>query len=165
MFSQTTIQFHNPSFEGIPKPGTRYIAGWTDCSSIEFEGESPVDLQPGFFKVDLDPFHGSTYLGMVTKAYGVYESACQEMKSILIADSLYQFSIYLTKSSTFVSPVPAEDPSYLPPIKPVYKSRKDQKIGRKRFHKSNSPITVGGVIPQIIIKVAFLEFGEALHYA
>ena len=144
MFAQTTIQFKNPSFEGNPIPSPK-ISGWSDCGSIEFRGVSPPDLQPGFFEVDMAPIDGSTYLGMVTRAYGSYESVCQRLDSVLIADSLYQFSIYMAKSDKYVSPVSVKDPLYRGSILPrdlKYTSLKDRRNSQRKNRKNDSS-TIG----------------------
>ena len=146
LFSQTTIQFINPSFEGIPKPSA-YIYSWSDCGSKEFEGDSPSDLQPGSFGVDMEPVEGSTYLGMVTRAYGSYESVCQELEADLIADSLYQFSIYLAKSGEYASPISPKDPLYIQREDPIPLSRKERKAARKKGIKHESSIV--GIVDSV----------------
>ena len=98
--AQIPLDFKNPSFEGRPTAGrdNTYLSGWMDCGSREFPEESSFDIQPGFFKVILQPKDGLTYAGLVTRANGSYESLCQELGEFLIKDSTYLFSIHLAKS-------------------------------------------------------------------
>lgn len=110
---QIPLYFDNPSFEGIPKAGGKnsYVVSWNDCGKYEFPSESAFDLQPGFFEVDIPPLDGNAYIGMVTRANGSYESFCQKLEYPLIKDSLYQFSVYLAKSPSYLSPIRVLTPS------------------------------------------------------
>lgn len=108
--AQLAVHFKNPSFEGMPGPSKRFISGWKDCGHNEFPAESAPDLQPGSFEVTLAPFDGNVYLGTATRANGSYESVCQKLDTILIQDSLYQFSIYLAKSNKHASAIIVTDP-------------------------------------------------------
>lgn len=111
LHAQLPVHFYNPSFEGVPLPSSRLIKDWTDCGSLEFYQESPPDLQPGSFGVTLFPLDGNSYLGMVTRSNGTYESVGQYLVAPLLKDSLYQFNIYLAKSEDYVSASPNQKPN------------------------------------------------------
>jgi len=86
LFSQSFI---NPSFEGMqgrditPEP-------WQNCDVT-----SSVDTQPGAFEITLPPSHLNTYIGMVCRDDGTYESITQTLSSPLVENACYEFSIDL----------------------------------------------------------------------
>lgn len=96
------IILSNPSFEGFPK--LSYTpTGWYDCG---FPGESQVDLHPvpaSEFKVDKTSYDGNTYLGMVVRANDTWEAVGQRLKKPLIGNNCYEFSMHLSRSSTYLS--------------------------------------------------------------
>lgn len=97
--AQDTIVLENPSFEGsarccIPPNG------WNACEEDEM---NTPDTQPGFFSVELWPFDGETYLGMVTRNDNSWESISQKLSIPFQKDTTYQFSIYLAKSTNLIS--------------------------------------------------------------
>jgi len=94
------IPLFNKSFESPPKPGDSPI-GWSDCGI--FPQESPIDVQPGFFGVTQAPYHGRSYLGMVTRATNTWEMVGQELYRVLEKGKCYEFTLYLAKSSTYIS--------------------------------------------------------------
>lgn len=94
------IHLTNPSFESFPIAGKAPYK-WTDCG---FDGESPADTHPGGnFDVIKHPAHGNTYLGIVTRANGTFESIGQELTSTLIEGQCYVFKISLCRSKLYVS--------------------------------------------------------------
>ncbi len=94
------IKLDNPSFEDYPQAGHQ-PAGWFDCG---FAGETPPDVNPtGQFKVSKDAYHGSTYLGMVTRDNNTWEAVGQRLKSPLLKGVTYTFSIYLARSEIYMS--------------------------------------------------------------
>jgi len=109
--AQIPIEFKNPSFEGKPTVGSvkvdTYLKEWIDCGHLEFPDESSFDIQPGFFEVEIKTLEGESFVGLVTRENGSYESLCQELDVYLIQDSIYQFSIYLAKSEEYKSITPA----------------------------------------------------------
>lgn len=114
--SQIPLEFLNPSFEGVPTSNIDTLAqkqlNWLDCSSIEFAHTPAYEVQPGYFDVELEAFHGDTYFSLVTRANGSYKGICQQLSDTLLRDSVYQFFIYLAKSSQFSSaPWIFDDPS------------------------------------------------------
>jgi len=99
----TVIELDNPGFEGTPKFSTNYISGWKDCGRYRFPKESPVDLQPGFFKVKMAPKEGDTYLGMVARDNDSWESVTQLLRTPLQPNQCYTFSLHLAASPTYQS--------------------------------------------------------------
>ncbi len=94
------IKLDNPSFEDYPQAGHQ-PAGWFDCG---FAGETPPDVNPtGQFKVSKNAYHGTTYLGMVTRDNNTWEAAGQRLKSPLLKGVTYTFSIYLARSEIYMS--------------------------------------------------------------
>ena len=94
------IKLDNPSFEDYPQAG-RQPAGWFDCG---FAGETPPDVNPtGQFKVSKNAYHGSTYLGMVTRDNNTWEGVGQRLKTPLMKGIVYTFSIYLARSEIYMS--------------------------------------------------------------
>jgi len=119
--SQDTTYLKNASFEGkaelavVPK----------DWIYQGFPGETPPDLLPyrgnyayvtmsddgkptvhsteWGFGVDLQPAHGDTFLGMVTRDNETWESLAQELSSPLTPDTCYQFRLQLASSADYHS--------------------------------------------------------------
>lgn len=139
--AQIPIEFYNPSFEGTPRKGrlkaNTYLSGWSDCAHNEFPEESSFDIQSGFFEVETAPVDGNTFVGLITRANGSYESICQELYELIVKDSTYQFSIYLAKSEEYESPTRAsfEEVKKQSAKKIDEKGRKRKK--RKKREKAN----------------------------
>jgi outer membrane protein OmpA-like peptidoglycan-associated protein len=102
-----TIRLTNPSFEDNPKRGGESItgiAGWFDCGKINFPLESPPDIHPnGFWENNLPASDKKTYLGMVVRDNGTYESVSQRLNSELIGGKCYKFSINLARAGRYIS--------------------------------------------------------------
>jgi hypothetical protein len=100
-----TIHIINGSFEGVPGC-CKSPTGWIVCG---FEDETPPDIQPllppekPLFGVTLKAVHGDTYIGMVIRQNGTYESIDQKLTKPLKADNCYYFSIYLSHSPIYNS--------------------------------------------------------------
>ncbi len=75
--AQLPINFKNPSFEGEPKTSVsdsiQMSMHWINCIDPENSFVSPYDIQPGSFKVILQPYDGESFIGMVTRVDGSYE--------------------------------------------------------------------------------------------
>jgi hypothetical protein len=98
--NKATIKFENPSFEDYPQAAHTPV-GWIDCG---FPDETPLDIQPnGTFKVTQPAFHGSTYIGLVTRDINTWEGFGQKLKKNLEKDECYGFSIYLMRSPFYES--------------------------------------------------------------
>jgi len=102
------ITLKNPSFEGLPHTGkqsyTNQISFWKDCGRELFVGESPPDLQPGFFQVSTKPQNGNSYIGLVVRDNDTWESVSQSLSAPLKGGNCYSFTLYLSKSRNYLSP-------------------------------------------------------------
>lgn len=103
------IKLSNPSFEDFARPahGPR---GWYDCGNINFPLETPPDVHPintgngkPVFGVVQLPDDGDSYLGMVIRETGSYESVAQRLESKLLIGNVYSFSLSLCTSETYTS--------------------------------------------------------------
>ncbi|MDX1913718.1 MAG: OmpA family protein [Saprospiraceae bacterium] len=95
------IQLANPSFEGVPGAGID-IPGWYNCGPGH---ETPPDLQPGFFNVKTMARHGNTYLGLVVRQTGTWESVGQRLSQPLDVNQCYEFSLDLRRDTSYESPL------------------------------------------------------------
>ncbi|MEM6724566.1 MAG: hypothetical protein AAF598_11040, partial [Bacteroidota bacterium] len=94
------ITLNNPSFEGQAGGGVT-PPGWLDCG---FPGETPPDTHPsGAFQVYKSAHDGYTYLGMVTRGNDTWEAVGQPLSSPLVEGRCYNFSLYISRSETYVS--------------------------------------------------------------
>ncbi len=94
------IFLNNPSFED--KPGHRKPPrGWFFCAP---QLESPPDVHPsGMFGVEEQPKDGRTYVGMVVRDVGTWESIGQRLETPLLAGRCYQFSVWLALPQRYLS--------------------------------------------------------------
>jgi hypothetical protein len=97
------IKLANPSFEDTAQAG-HTPKEWLDCG---FPSETPPDIHPGsgfnIFNVSQKPYHGNTYLGMVTRDNDTWEGVGQKLKSFLEKDVCYNLSVYLMRSPNYKS--------------------------------------------------------------
>ncbi|MEL6657996.1 MAG: hypothetical protein AAFP77_23190 [Bacteroidota bacterium] len=96
------IKFRNSSFEGSPGY-SRMPRKWVDCG---FQEESPPDLHPeprNIFNVDLGPYDGRTFLGLVTRDNNTWEAIGGLLNYQLEAGQCYRFQIALASAPEFVS--------------------------------------------------------------
>lgn len=93
------LPLDNPSFEDDTKCCT-VPTGWIDCGNI---GETPPDIQPGYFLVEQEAIDGDTYLGMVVRDNDTQESISQLLAQPLEKGKTYEFSIGLAKATKYVS--------------------------------------------------------------
>ena len=116
-FCQDTIFLKNPSFEDTPRVGVQGMPmskGWEDCGRDLFPGEAPPDILPtsdngwGVTKVASD---GKTYLAMVVRATGTWESVTQHVVGFLKGGKCYSFSAMLALSEVYESRTKATLPS------------------------------------------------------
>lgn len=107
--AQDAIFLSNPSFEDVPHRGVDHyqtIRGWYDCGQSNFPSESPPDIHPTkdtAWHVTRAAQDGNTYLGMVVRANDSWESVSQAVSGSMLAGNCYEFSIYLSRSSQYVS--------------------------------------------------------------
>jgi outer membrane protein OmpA-like peptidoglycan-associated protein len=94
------IYFNNPSFEDLPKPSQSPM-GWYDCGK---SGESPPDIQPGYFDVSKPASNGNSYIGLVVRDNDTWEAIGQRLSKPLEASQCYEFGIDLARSEIYLSP-------------------------------------------------------------
>lgn len=110
-----TIRLDNPSFEDEPS-AAHTPRQWFDCG---FQGETSPDTQPsGAFGVDKVAFNGYTYLGMVVRDNNTWEAVGQKLKTRLLKDTSYSFSITVCKASIYRSrsQLTSQEDNYSKPI-------------------------------------------------
>ncbi len=100
-FAQDTIQLKNPSFEAKEAIPATTPVDWLNLGPA---GETPPDIQPGWFAVDLAPQNGKTYLGLIVRENNTWELVGQRLSGFLRKDSVYTLSVYLARSQKFMSP-------------------------------------------------------------
>jgi hypothetical protein len=100
VFAQKTeILLANPSLEGDTMK-SQLPPKWNSCGALN---TSPPDTQPGSFGVTLLPKQGRSYLGMVVRDNGTYESIYQKLSKPLQKDSIYQLKVSLAHSEQYNS--------------------------------------------------------------
>ena len=95
MRKDSCTQKKNPSFEGQAADATMPRAWWA-CS----KGTTP-DILPGFWGVYNTPEDGQTYVGLITREDGSYESIGQRLEHKLQAHQCYTMSLSLSHSSIY----------------------------------------------------------------
>jgi hypothetical protein len=102
--SLLAIEMLNASFEHVSNNSRVSAATLPKCwEACNFEGETIPDIQPGNYGVNLKPFHGNNYVGLVGRDNGTFESITQKLPAKLKAGICYTMSLYLAKSSTYES--------------------------------------------------------------
>lgn len=97
---QDIIRLENPSLEDTPRC-CQAPKGW---KSLDFYGNTPPDIQPGGgFKVNTPPNDGKTYVAMVTRDDGTFETIYQKLSTPLQPNQCYVFSVFLAVSREYVS--------------------------------------------------------------
>ncbi len=94
------IHLSNSSFEGTPAAGST-PDGWTNCGD---RGESPTDIQPGFFGVSLPAAEGRTYLSMVVRETDKLEGLSQALPTPMKPRVEHSLWLSLAQSDSFSSP-------------------------------------------------------------
>jgi hypothetical protein len=98
--AQEVFDLKNPSFEENRPAAGVVPEGWLNMGE---PGESPPDIQPGLFEVNLKPQDGRVYLGLVVRDNNTWEGVGQRLDGFLKKDSAYSFSLYLARSNAFIS--------------------------------------------------------------
>jgi len=91
------IRLANPSFEGVPSDATM-PQQWSGCQ----RGSTP-DILPGFWGVYLEPYEGESYIGLITREDGSFESIGQKLSSPFKKDECYRFTVELAHSNTYAN--------------------------------------------------------------
>ena len=89
---QAQITVVNPSFEDEPSDATT-PQGWFPCEEL-----TTPDIFPGFWGVYNEPSHGYTYVGIITRENGTFESFGQRLSHTLKEKACYYASIDLAHS-------------------------------------------------------------------
>jgi len=91
------IRLSNASFEGEPSDATM-PQQWSACQ----RGSTP-DILPGFWGVYLDPYEGESYIGLITREDGSFESIGQKLSIPIRKDECYRFTAELAHSNTYAN--------------------------------------------------------------
>lgn len=94
-FSSAQIAFNNPSFEDEPADATVPM-GWFACE----RGTTP-DILPGPWGVEMDSEEGETFVGLITRSDGSYESIGQRLSVVLQKNNCYEFTLSLASCETY----------------------------------------------------------------
>ncbi len=88
-------RLNNSSMEGEPIDATM-PDGWHACQ----EGTTP-DIFPGPWGVDKDPYDGSSFIGLITRPNGSWESIGQRFSEALILKACYRMSMVCAHADTY----------------------------------------------------------------
>lgn len=89
------IYWQNPSFEGEPQDATIPI-GWLACESF-----TTPDILPGYWGVYQEATDGDTYVGLITRDNGTWESITQRLSRTIEKDECYTFNFDLARGATY----------------------------------------------------------------
>ena len=92
------VDFINASFEQLNSK--KEILEWSSCNINQ---ETPPVIQPGQFGCKLFAQQGRSYVGLVARDNGTYETIRQILTKPLKAGVCYRMSVFLAKSSTYES--------------------------------------------------------------
>ncbi|GLR20066.1 hypothetical protein [Portibacter lacus] len=92
---QGQITLNNPSFEDEPADATVPM-GWFPCAP-----QTTPDILPGFWGVYSEASDGDTYVGLITRFDGSYESIGQRFIERLDDETCYSFNIDLAQSLSY----------------------------------------------------------------
>ena len=143
------ISLKNASFEGEPQDATTPVS-WHPCAP-----DSTPDILPGVWGVHNEPSEGDTYVGLITRRNGTFESIGQRVSQPLRKGNCYTFTIDLAHSRTYAG--------YNQPLKlRVYagsrKCRKTQLIGETDFVKDEDFTTYTfEIVPEETLFYLILE--------
>lgn len=102
LWGQGIIKLRNPSFEFDPPGAGTTPQEWLNLGAKD---QTPPDIQPGYFGVSLPAKHGKVYLGLSVRANNTWEGVGQRLDGMLKRDSVYSFSLWLSRSNEFTSPL------------------------------------------------------------
>ena len=107
--AQDTIRIVNGSFEGTPHRGNVFdstkIEGWIDCGPYhKFHGQSPPDIHPGGFWGNHVPANdGKTYLGLITRQNGTFESVSQKLSKPMLPGKCYSITVQVARAEKIMN--------------------------------------------------------------
>ena len=93
--SMGQMRLNNSSFEGAPQDAT-VPTGWFPCE----RGSTP-DILPGPWNVFIEASEGETYMGLITREDGSWESVGQRLRTPLKNTKCYKFSLDLAHSRNY----------------------------------------------------------------
>lgn len=102
--AQDFIELRNPSFEEDEAGRSIVPSGWINLPAEE---TSTPDIQPGFWEVTLKPQSGHRYVGLVVRDDNTREGIGQKLEGKLELDSRYEFTVWLTRASSYKSRSPS----------------------------------------------------------
>ncbi len=97
LLSAQDIRLANASFEDEPADATM-PQQWNSCK----RGSTP-DIMPGYWGVYMEPTDGESYVGLITREDGSYESIGQKLDSPFLENECYKFTIDLARSNTYAN--------------------------------------------------------------
>ncbi len=89
------FSFDNPSFEGEPQDAI-VPAGWIGCEPF-----TTPDILPGYWGVYNEASDGETFVGIITRRDGSFESFGQRTKQVLKKGECYAFAVDVAHSKTY----------------------------------------------------------------
>lgn len=90
------ILLNNPSFEDRQADATMPM-GWFAC-----EEHTTPDILPGFWQVEQPASEGNTFVGLITRQDGTYESIGQRLPKKLLKDVCYEITLDYAHSEDYV---------------------------------------------------------------
>lgn len=104
--AQDFIELRNPSFEEDEAGKSIVPSGWINLPAEE---TSTPDIQPGFWEVTLKPQSGHRYVGLVVRDDNTREGIGQKLEGKLEQDARYEFTVWLTRASSYKSASPSSN--------------------------------------------------------
>jgi len=89
------IYWQNASFEGEPQDATVPI-GWLACEPF-----TTPDILPGFWGIYQEASEGATYVGLITRDNGTWESITQRLSRTINRGDCYTFTLDLAHGVTY----------------------------------------------------------------
>lgn len=89
------IHLNNPSFEDTPSDATTPM-GWFECQEY-----TTPDIMPGYWGVYNEAAEGETFVGMITRDNGTYESIGQRTSKTMKQGICHTFRIDLSHSKSY----------------------------------------------------------------
>jgi len=147
MFGQITL--NNPSFEDEPADATVPM-GWFPCAP-----QTTPDILPGFWGVYSEASEGETFVGLITRFDGSYESIGQRFSERLDKETCYSFKIDLAQSLAYAG---YNDPLKIRIWISNKKCRKEQMVFESEFiEHSNWKTYEVKFTPEIKAKFILIE--------
>lgn len=89
------MQLNNPSFEDTPSDATTPM-GWFEC-----EEYTTPDIMPGYWGVYNEASEGETFVGMITRENGTFESIGQRLSQTMKQGICHNFTLDLAHSDSY----------------------------------------------------------------